>query len=166
MDFDAAFDRHHPAVFRYLYRLTGDPDRADDLAQETFVRLLEHEVDPERVEAWLYTVATNLVRDRGRRRTRRRELMEGEEVGPGREATPDEALEREETRRRVRRALDALKPRDRQMLLMREEGFSYAEIAGAVSVAETSVGALLARALARFEEAYRSRDGEEGPASG
>lgn len=159
MDFEAVFDRHHPAVFRYLHRLTGDPDQADELAQETFVRLLDHEVDPGRVESWLFTVATNLVRDRGRTRSRRRELLEGEDVGPEREATPHEALERDEARRRVRAALDELKPRDRQMLLMREEGFSYAEIAEATEVADTSVGALLSRALNRFEEAYRSRDG-------
>ena len=159
MDFEAVFDRHHPAVFRYLHRLTGDPDRADELAQETFVRLLEHRVDPEKVRSWLFTVATNLARDSGRTRSRRRELLEGEALGPEPEATPHEALERTEARRRVRRALDALKPRDRRMLLMREEGFSYAEIAAAVDVADSSVGALLARALDRFEEAYRSRDG-------
>lgn len=159
MDFDTAFERYHPAVFRYLHRLTGDADQADELAQEAFVRLLEHDVEDEGVEAWLFTVATNLVRDRARVRKRRRELAEGEDLGPDDPEPPDRAYERREEVSRVRRALDELKPRDREMLLMREEGFSYAEIAEATGVARTSVGALLARALDRFASAYRSDDG-------
>lgn len=158
MDFDTAFRRHHEAVFRYLQRLTGDEDTADDLAQEAFVRLLNHDVDGEKVRSWLFTVATNLVRDRARTRTRRARLRETPDLDPDTPESPDESLAREERKERVRRALDRLKPRDREMLLMREEGFSYAEIAEATGVKETSVGALLARALDRFDSAYR--DGE------
>ncbi len=159
MDFESAFERHHASVFRYLQRLTGDPDRADELAQETFVRLLEHEVDPSSLESWLFTVATNLVRDGARTRKRRRELVEAERPTPDRAETPDEAFVRDERRRKVREALDGLDGRDREMLLMREEGFSYAEIADAVGVKASSVGTLLSRALDRFARAYGRDDG-------
>lgn len=159
MEFETAFERYHPAVFRYLHRLTGDRDVADELAQEAFVRLLDHEVEESGLKSWLFTVATNLVRDRSRVRSRRRELSEGPELEPEPAERPDEALERGEAKRRVRRALDRLKPRDREMLMMREEGFSYAEIAETVGVADTSVGALLSRALERFADAYRRDDG-------
>lgn len=158
MDFESAFERHHASVFRYVQRLTGDPDRADELAQETFVRLLDHEVDASSLESWLFTVATNLVRDHARTRKRRRELIEGERPSPEPAETPDEALQREERRRTVRRALDGLDRRDREMLLMREEGFSYAEIAEAAGVKASSVGTLLSRALDRFARAYGSDD--------
>lgn len=154
VDFETAFDRHHDAVYRYVHRLTGDPDEAEELTQETFVRLLEHEVDADKTRTWLFTVAKNLVRDRARTRRRRAELAEGEDLGPGNPETPDEALRRGDRRRRVRRALDRLKPRDSEMLLMREEGFSYAEIAEAAGVATSSVGTLLSRALRRFADAY------------
>ena len=158
MDLETAFDRYHPAVFRYLHRLTGDADVADELAQEAFVRLMENDVEATGIEGWLFTVATNLVRDRSRVRSRRRELSEGRELEPEPGEPPDEAFRRSEAKRRVRRALDRLKPRDREMLLMREEGFSYAEIAETVGVADSSVGTLLSRALDRFERAYRSED--------
>lgn len=154
VDFETAFDRYHDAVYRYLHRLTGDPDEAEELAQETFVRLLEHEVDGNRTKSWLFTVARNLVRDRSRTRRRRAELVEGEDLGPSDPETPEETLRRSDRRRTVHRALDRLKPRDREMLLMREEGFSYAEIAEVADVATSSVGTLLSRALRRFADAY------------
>ncbi len=63
----------------------------------------------------------------------------------------------------VRRALAGLPERDRQLLLMRGEGFSYREIGDAVGVKHTSVGTLLARAQQRFVDSYRqSSDTEQG----
>ena len=53
--------------------------------------------------------------------------------------------------------LDKLSPRDQQLLLMREEGFKYEEIAAVIGVAPASVGTLIARALRRFAELYASQ---------
>jgi RNA polymerase sigma factor (sigma-70 family) len=64
-------------------------------------------------------------------------------------------MERDEVVTSVRSALDKLEERDRQLLLMREEGFSYREMAEMVGVKATSVGTLLARAQERFVDAYR-----------
>ncbi len=56
--------RYHSAIYGYLYRYTGDPALADDLAQETFIRLVTNRgAPPARFRAWLYTIATNLARD-------------------------------------------------------------------------------------------------------
>lgn len=158
VDFESAYARHHPALFRYLHRLVGDADAAEDIAQEAFVRLLEHSVPEDSARAWLFTVATNLVRDRARARERHRRLLRnaGDEVEPRAPAPPDAVVERAEAVRRVRAALDGLPARDRELLLMREEGFRYREIAEAIGVAPTSVGTLLARALRRFAAAYGS----------
>ena len=67
----------------------------------------------------------------------------------------DRKLEREERVAVVRAALEQLAERDQQLLLMREEGFSYQEIAEAVGVAPGSVGTLIARAVRRFTEVYK-----------
>ena len=58
----------------------------------------------------------------------------------------------------VRAVLERIPPRDRQLLLMREEGFKYEEIARVIGVAPASVGTLIARALKRFTEAYSVRE--------
>ncbi len=154
MDVDALFQELYPALYRYLHRLTGDPDVAEDVAQESFVRLLRHSLPEEEARPWLFTVATNLVRDRARKRQRHLRLSEAV-PGPTRRERPDVSTERADEIRRVRMALDEVPERDRTLLLMREEGFKYDEIAHAVGVAPGSVGTLLARALRRFADVYR-----------
>ena len=155
MDFDATFEAHYAELVRYCHRLTGDGDQAEDMAQESFVRLFDHGVEGPSagVRAWLFKTATNLVRDRFRvDRNRARLLEENPMEGDGPD-TPEHHLERREAQERARAALDALPSRDREILLMRYSGFSYKEIATAVDVATTSVGTLLARAERRFAEA-------------
>ena len=175
VEFEAAYARHQPPLFRYLHRLTGDADVAEDIAQECFLRLLGRSVPEDRLRPWLFTVGTNLVRDRARARQRHRRLLEEARRGPaatvepGAPDPPDEALERTAAVESVREALARLADRDREILLMREEGFRYAEIARAIDVAPSSVGTLLARALRRFEKAYADTAASgagNGPAAG
>lgn len=155
MDFDATFDALYPPLVRYCHRLTGDRDSAEDTAQEALVRLYQHGVEgPEpALRAWLFKTATHLIRDRYRVDENRRRLLEKHPVTPSRPDDPEQALDRDERRTVAREALDRLPDRDREMLLLRYEGFSYKEIAEAVEVAATSVGTLLARAEKRFIDA-------------
>ncbi|MBX6363165.1 MAG: sigma-70 family RNA polymerase sigma factor [Gemmatimonadetes bacterium] len=161
MDFDALFHRLYPSLFRYLNRLTGDIDVAEDIAQEAFVRLLAQDLPDAEARPWLFAVATNLVRDRARKQERRQRLLKAEPVLPTASPRPDEAVERREQIERVRAALGRLAPRDQQLLLMREEGFTYEEMARTVGVAPSSVGTLIARALRRFAGAYAQEAGND-----
>ncbi len=160
MDFEQTFRSLYPSLFRYLHRLTGDADVAEDLAQESFVRLLGRRVTDDGVRVWLFTVATNLVRDGARKQARRARILEAEPVLPGAFPAPDEAVERAGRIAGVRDALGRIPARDRELLLMREEGFSYAEIARAAGVAPGSVGTLIARALRKFTQAYQTGEDE------
>jgi RNA polymerase sigma-70 factor (ECF subfamily) len=154
VDFDQTFDELYPPLVRYCQRLTGDRDAAEDTAQEALVRLFTHKVEGPipALRVWLFKTATHLVRDRYRVEENRRRLLEANPVTPLATEDPERALERAGDRERARKALDRLPERDREMLLMRHEGFSYKEIADMVSVASTSVGTLLARAERRFLE--------------
>jgi RNA polymerase sigma-70 factor (ECF subfamily) len=154
MDFEAIFAKLHPSLFRYLNRLTGDADVAADISQEAFVRLLQKPLPEADARRWLFTVATNLVRDWARAGERQRRLLKDSYRGPTRPTRPDESAERSLRIAEVRAALAEIAPRDREILLMREEGFRYAEIAEVVGVAPGSVGTLLARALRRFASVY------------
>jgi len=148
---EGAFRKHREGLVRYVYQLTGDAAAAKDVAQETYVRLLESEPEDENLRAWLFTVATNLVRDRARVEGRRRELDE-QRSAPGPAPPPDERAEARGRLERVWEAMDRLSARDRALLLLRVEGFTYAEIAEAVGVAENSVGPLTGRALERLRQ--------------
>ena len=165
MDFDSLFQKLYPSLFRYLHRLTGDADVAEDVAQEAFVRLLRQPLTEPEVRPWLFTVAMNLVRDGARKTERRHRLLTGAAPLVAQSRLPDEDLERSERIGAVREALDQLPRRDRQLLLMREEGFKYEEIAAVVGVAPASVGTLIARALRRFVDAYHARETVDDPRS-
>jgi RNA polymerase sigma-70 factor (ECF subfamily) len=158
VDFDGLYEEVFPSLFRYCTRLTGDPDAAEDVAQEAFIRLLSREVEghPVALRVWLFRVATHLIRDRYRVSENRKRLLETYPVAPTGAPDPQERVEAEEEAGGVRAALDELTERDRTMLLMREEGFSYKEIGEAVDVLPSSVGTLLARAQKRFVEAYEA----------
>lgn len=162
VDYDALFRRLYPSLFRYLHRMTGDTDAADDIAQESFVRLLGRDMPEDEARLWLFTVATNLFRDGARTHKRRERLLAIRPWAPTPLPRPDEVAEKAATVREVRQALDRLSERDRQMLLMREEGFRYDEIAKVAGVAPGSVGTLLARAARRFAATWdhKENDGE------
>jgi len=166
-DVERLFHLYHDPLVRYLTRRLGDRDWAEEVAQETFLRALRQErLTNER--AWLFAVATNLVRDEARKDARRRRHL-----ALLAEQTRDEAVEPEPTSLEraqeaafARRAVDALVERDRLALLMREEGLDYNEIAEALGLSPGSVGTTLARARRRLVEAYealqageRARDG-------
>jgi RNA polymerase sigma-70 factor, ECF subfamily len=96
VDFETVFAELYPSLFRYLHRLTGDEDVAEDIAQEAFVRLLRHPLPDSEVRPWLFTVAMNLVRDRARKRERRQRLLTSAPSLVTRAALPDEDMERVE----------------------------------------------------------------------
>lgn len=158
VDYDALFRKLYPSLFRYLQRMTGDTDQADDIAQESFVRLLGRRMPEDEARLWLFTVATNLFRDGARTHKRRERLLTVRPPSPTALPRPDESLERSATIGRVREALAKIPERDRTMLLMREEGFRYDEIARVADVAPGSVGTLLARATRRFVAVYDQED--------
>lgn len=157
MDVPDAFREHYPALIRYALRFTGEADAAEDVVQEAFVRLLDQEIPDDEVRPWLFVVTANLARDGVRRRQRRRRLLEAQPPVPERPEPPERLVERSERVEAVRKALAELSERDRTLLLMREEGFRYREIAEAVEVKPSSVGALIARALRRFTAVYTAR---------
>jgi RNA polymerase sigma factor (sigma-70 family) len=152
----ALFAQHHEELFRYAARFTGDADVAEDVVQEAFMRLAERPPNESgALRAWLFRAATTIAIDAHRTRRRRSELAQAGvdrlpmgEVGPD----PAQAAEDADLRARVRVALEQLEPRDRAILLMREEGFAHHEIADAVGTTTKSVGTMIARALDKLSK--------------
>lgn len=154
------FVTYHAPLVRYLTRRLGDRDWAEEVAQETFVRALRQEsIVNER--AWVFAVAHNLVRDGARKDARNRrhlELMAAEAREAEREEVPDEEQTSDSAREMAlaRRALAELSQRDRQALLLKEEGLEYGEIAEVLEIEKSSVGTTLSRARRRLAESYEA----------
>jgi RNA polymerase sigma-70 factor, ECF subfamily len=145
------FREHGAAVYRFALVLLRRHEDAEDVVQETFVKLLHHLTGSgktDHLRGWLFTVAAHAARDRQRRR--RRWLP----WGPSYEQTTDPpALPDEDGRlRAARRAIHRLPARDRLLLALRANGLSYREIAAAAGIKPASVGRLLARAVDRWTQ--------------
>jgi RNA polymerase sigma-70 factor (ECF subfamily) len=157
-DWSDVYRQLFPDLVRFLHRKVWDPDRARDLAQEAFVRALQHQ--PRRPRPWLFQVAANLARDEARtvlRRKRHLALLKSETPEPT-APDPDARLAERERWDRVKEALEALGERDRETLLLWDAGLSYAEIASQTGLAVGAVGTTLARARRRLVEAHRERE--------
>ena len=148
------FDTEYPRLFRYLDRLSGEPDLAADLAQEAFVRLNRRGTMPDRPELWLITVALNLFRNVKSTRSRRRRLLTTARAESVLADPPPPPPETAESSAQVRFALGQLPEREQRMLLLRAEGYSYRDIAAALDLNEASIGTLLARAKRAFRAGY------------
>ncbi len=155
-EFEILYQSTYTAVVRFLYRKVWDAERAEDLAQEVFVRALTHR--PEKPRAWLFAVAANLARDEARaavRRKRHLTLLKGDPIAqPTFEPSAEDLVERGEEIASVHGALDTLTPRDREILLLWDAGLSYPEIAAQTGLAMGAVGTTLARARKRLVAAH------------
>jgi RNA polymerase sigma-70 factor (ECF subfamily) len=165
--FTGVFREQYRELYGLGYRLLGDHGEAEDVVQETFLKLDGHPVldrpDGE-VAAWLRRVCLNTAynRLRGQRRTTARLERAGraQRVDDEADAGPTPLLDvlRAEQQRAVRQALATLPERQRACLLLRHAGYSYAEIAATLDLAVGSVGVLLARGERAFREAYLDSD--------
>lgn len=153
------FEEHGAAVYRFALALLRHREDAEDVVQETFLKLLDHVRSGgarTNLRGWLFTVAANGCRDRMRRRARWIPWAPGNDV-----AVDPPPLHDEDGRLgAVRHALSRLPPRDRLLVALRAQGLSYREIAAAARVRPVSVGRLLGRALERWERAYASAQAE------
>lgn len=167
IDWAAVYAEVYPGLVRYLHRKVWDSDRAAELAQDVFVRALA--ARPDNPRAWLFTVAANIANDETRlvlRRKKHLTLLKLEATAEPPRVDPVAVMEREERAETVRRALDALNERDREVLLLRDAGLSYPEIAERTGLAVGAVGTTLCRARKRMVEAHAAlkerRPGDPG----
>jgi RNA polymerase sigma-70 factor (ECF subfamily) len=164
LEFEDIFNSQWDRVCGVLYSIVGEQAEAEDLALETFWRLYNRPPkydSPEKLVGWLYRVATNLgvnaIRAR-KRRTRYEE--EAGHMEMEYQASTDPAIEAERSAEihQVRKILAQMKPRNAKLLILRNSGFSYAELAATLRLASGSIGTLLVRAEADFEKRYRQLD--------
>ncbi len=156
--FDTLIETYSARLYGYFYRLTGSRDDAEDLLQEVFVRLvrtIERYEHDGRFDAWLFRIATNLVRDRVRRmKTRRAAGANGQGIGPDdadalshaadeTAADPGDSLGRRESLDRMQAAVELLPDAEREVIMLRHfSQLSFREIADTMG---TPLGTALAR---------------------
>ena len=141
--FQRLYDATSRPILAYLIAITGHHHVAEDLLQETYIRLLAQPrpaMDADDTRRYLFRIATNLVRDRWRRKDLQTLSDPDELAEPNHVPNLDTTID-------IRRALQSLKPRERQLLwLAYVEGMSHSEIAASTGLQSLSVRLLLYRA--------------------
>jgi len=151
--FGEMFDRHFTTIYRYLHRRVGS-DLADELAAETFVRAFQHRdsYDPHRapVRAWLFGIATNLVRRHHRSEHRRLAAYARTPFDRFQDegtAAIDTRVSADALSATLGRSLAAMRSQDRDVLLLIAwADLTYAEVAAALGTPIGTVRSRLARA--------------------
>jgi RNA polymerase sigma-70 factor (ECF subfamily) len=150
------WDEHAAAVWRYAWRLTGDPAHAEDVMQETLLRAWQHPQvlnNGQSPRAWLFTVARNMVIDDRRSARFRNEVMSLDGSGPPEPASPDE-LGGALNRALIGDAMAQLSA-DHRAVVGRSYylGWTTAQIAADLEIAEGTVKSRLHYALRGLREA-------------
>ena len=171
--FEALYEAFRPRLFSFLLRLSRRRDVAEDLLEETWLRLVAHAAklrDDTRLGPWLFTVARNLHAS-----WRRSRALEAERVGglvpswpePARGESPFEAAARSETERRLEEALARLSLRDREVLLLvGGEGLTPAAAATVCGVTPETLRKRLQRARKRLAVEMSERGRSERAKAG
>jgi RNA polymerase sigma-70 factor (ECF subfamily) len=159
------FEQLHVPVFRYLLRKTRDSGRAEDITQETFLRLFRHLRENRLLDnpkAWIFTVAKNLAVDASRDESHIKGLDETtwiniEESRSGLQADPEKLMLQRERLDRLHIAVLNLTPLQRECLHLRAEGLRYREIAGLLELSPSTVMDAVRRATLKLAREF---DGE------
>lgn len=165
--FERVFLANYPRVLSVLRRIVGDHARAEDLANEVFLKLYRQPMPAKAIDnvpAWLYRTATNLGIDALRSSARRYRYEEAAARAEIKASIAESALDQSlklEKQERVRAVLADLKPVQAQLLLLRASGHSYKEVAETLDLEVGTVGTRLVRAEAAFEERYIELYGRE-----
>ena len=161
--FEELVRAHEKTVYNLALRMTGNPQDAEDMAQEAFLkayRSLPEFRGESKFSVWLYRIVSNVCLDHLRKQSRRpsssltMEDNDGEEQQydvPDESASPEKLLEQKLTREAVQRGLNQLPDEQRQILLLRElRGLSYEEIGEALGLEAGTVKSRIFRARKRL----------------
>ena len=160
---DEVVREHADRVYRLAFRLSGNRADAEDLTQETFVRVFRSlaEYTPGTFEGWLHRITTNLFLDMVRRRQRIRFDALPDDVGDrlaSREASPEQVYDQNHLDPEIQSALDALPPDFRVAVVLCDlEQLSYEEIAATLGIKVGTVRSRIHRGRVLLREALAHR---------
>jgi RNA polymerase sigma-70 factor (ECF subfamily) len=157
------FEQLRVPVFRYLMRKTRDSGRAEEITQETFLRLfryLKEERPVDNPKAWLFTVANNLAIDASRGDSHIQDLDETTwnriEDKRLRAADPEQLTLQRERLERLRLVVLNLTALQRECLHLRAEGLRYREIADLMNISVSTVADAVRRATLKLSREFES----------
>lgn len=167
--FEATYERHNREVWALAYARWLNADLAQDIMQETFLRLWRQILEGAKIDnprAWLLRVARNLAEDHAKSSFRRNGTQNPQTMSGvrGKDGQPIEGLEREEMFQQIRAELNLLATADREILTLRYSlDYDATEIAEMLDINATAVHMRLSRARQRLAERLTAKGIKETP---
>jgi RNA polymerase sigma-70 factor (ECF subfamily) len=161
--FDLLVKRYKDPLLNFVYRFVGDKEEAEDIVQETFLRLFKNKHyyrEIAKFSTWIYTIAGNLAKTELRRRKRRKLLSishfmssEKDYDIPDEDSNPEREANTVITDKIIQKAIDKLSPKFKQVIILRDiQGFSYEEISEIVGIPLGTVKSRVNRARLKLQE--------------
>lgn len=161
--FDLLVKRYKDPLLNFIYRFLGERYEAEDIVQETFLRLFRNKhyyKEVAKFSTWIYTIAGNLAKTELRRRKRRKFFSisqatpaEKDYEIPDVEGTPEDVTNSQITDAIIQRAIDKLTPKFKQVIILRDiQGLSYEEIAEIADIPLGTVKSRVNRARLRLQD--------------
>ena len=165
--------RYRGRLYNFVFRFVGDPETAEDIVQETFLRAFRKRTEYKAIanfSTWLFTIAGNLAKSELRRRKRWRlfsvDRDEESDTGldlPDESFRPDMVTESSITDVQIQRAIDTLSDNYRQVVLLRDvDGLSYQEVSEIVNCPVGTVKSRVSRARMKLQQKLRNEGRDVG----
>ena len=162
LTFDSLYREYFNHIYRFSHSLMGNPEEADDITQETFIKLyrqLESGEETRNPKAWIYRVAANSCYNHLKRKKLSRIILAKEnfppDIAPG---NIEEDMMKQQEIYLLRSAIRKLPARDQVILTLYKNGFSTTEIAETIKVKKNSIGKILARSVEKLSKVIKKGD--------
>jgi RNA polymerase sigma-70 factor (ECF subfamily) len=160
MTFEELYHAYYEQIFKFCYRYVGNDEKAGDLTQDTFLKLLQRmrtsSKNIENPKSWLYKVAANLsinsINTNKRREVKAAGIISSETVN----SNPESIYISNETQSAVRDIISKLKPEKRTLLLLYQDGLSYKEMSDVTGIPVNSIGKTLWREIANISKMIKT----------
>ncbi len=164
--FDLLVKRYKDPLLNFVFRFLGNANDAEDVVQETFLRLFKNKhyyKEIAKFSTWIYTIAGNLAKTELRKRRRKKFFSihqhtqdERDFELPDTNATPDEATDAQITDQMIQAAINKLSPKFKEVIILRDiQGFSYEEISEVIHVPLGTVKSRVNRARLKLQQDLR-----------
>lgn len=160
MTFEKIYQTYYTELWRYALYISGNHFGCEDLLQEAFTKLF-HEIQkkglPENYRAWLYKVLSNDVLTLKSKEKRHRNKMQVLKQGQTNDVNPFETIQKDERTTHLLKALNTLTKKERILLSLYNNEFSYDEISKITGIKKTSVGKTISRVIAKLKNELKQR---------
>lgn len=163
MDFSNIYTKYYRTIYNLSFRILGNSELAKDITQETFEKLYNSVVSKKGIDnlkSWLYRVTVNNCTNLIKRSNHLEEIFKNNILKTEIEESTEENLINSEKQNIIRKAINQLPERDKNLIMLYLDDLSYSEMAEILDMKKNSIGKSLSRAIDKLKENLKTTNYE------